>query len=754
MMKMKWSRFLVILLFPLFVSGPVQLDAATIVYDASIDGVDTARLENQLIYYSVPGGGPTGANIWGHEIAVDQNGVVVESAANVTVPAGGFALSAHGTKKVALQEAQVGDLVEVDLIDMQATVTRDVVASSYYRSLSNKDMATHAMQVAVANKVPFPQGEVEDLLADITMQFTELEGLYEQSSRTTEDETRMATLAYDIARDAEHVVVKTAPTAPIEIRALWHRPNATSIKEENLPGIERLLDRVAELGFNTLYVETFWNGYVSYRSEMLATHPQVASFTYGEYGDDYIAALIGEATKRNIDVHAWIHTFNAGNQTHLSDDLDRSWLVENYQGDTLHPNAYGGSYYLDPSQPDVIDFVVDYMVEMVEKYDFAGIQLDYIRYYDNNYHSTPIRESGFSDHANQAFLDAYGLEGDVRTLILDESIRSMWFEWRQQNITDAVRTVSDTLRAIDPTIVISADVVGDITSARNTYMQDWLTWVRAGYIDLLAPMIYTASVTHVDALSERIFEQLGSLSYLSAGIAPVYYGHSAMNQHDQMLATQNTGGNAIFASHNVIGDSLVESIIREGLYRTPAVSPLADVALLVDATLSYVTPLLDAHLADGDIKTMFQNQFATLADLPMRDPGDYQEVLEQAEHLASLTAYLQDEALAQRIRTQFDRLAHVIDVRISRDLYALGFYDPLVDDPRPDPTSFEYPDVDPGDEDSPEDPGDANDPDDTQDENEPESDTPWTTLLFSLAGAIVVATGTWIVIRMKKGMTS
>jgi hypothetical protein len=62
--------------------------------------------------------------------------------------------------------------------------------------------------------------------------------------------------------------------------------------------------------------------------------------------------------------------------------------------------------------------------------------------------------------------------------------------------------------------------------------------------------------------------------------------------------------------------------------------------------------------------------------------------------------------------------------------------------------------VDPGDEDSPEDPGDANDPDDTQDENEPESDTPWTTLLFSVAGAIVVATGTWIVIRMKKGMTS
>lgn len=718
MMKLGLAILLctMVFLMPFTVNG-----ASSVIYDETIDSINGIRYENYLVYFDFNETTKTGTNVWGYEISVDQNNVVIETSTNVTMVPGGYALSAHGTKKIGLQEVTVGDIVELDLNHMSVTIFRDPVESSYFRSLSNLEKARETYQSAQTSYIIIDMVSVDAMITGIEEDFQTLSELYQKDTLTPAEETEMVTIAYQIQKDTESLIYQTSFTSSIEIRAMWHRPNASSIKEYDLEGLIRFMDRVQELGFNTIYLETFWNGFLSYRSEILDTHPTLTNYTYGEeYGNDYVKAFIGEASKRGIDVHAWIHTFNAGNVTYLSDKINSDWLLEDYQGNTLHPNDYGGSYYMDPSNPEVIDFVNSLLTEMATNYDFAGIQLDYIRYYDNNYNHDPIRDSGYGSGPETRFKDAYLLSGDVRTLILDETNRQKWNAWRQENVTEAVASFSETIHSVNPEMIVSADVVADISQARNIYMQDWLTWVRKGYIDLLCPMIYTSSVDRVATLSENISDQIGNLSFLSSGIASVYYGYPVLTQHLQMLAASPFGGNAIFASQNVISNPEVESQLKDGIYRNPAITPFSSVSDLISFVVNIMTPLVETKVEDQTVKNMFLSKFAELTALPCANPADWDVLRQKTSLISSLGPYLADDVLSLLIQREFSTLSNVIDVKISRELVILGLYHPG-DEPRPDPAGFEYA-VDPLPDPDPDDPENPDDTDDTTDE--PTDDTP------------------------------
>ena len=678
---------LTFLIMPFSVKGD-----SNVIYSETIDSIDGERFENTLVYYSNKGLDASGANVWGYEVAVDQNNMVVESSTNVKMVRGGYILSAHGTKKITLMNVKIGDIVEVDLTLKTVVIYRDSIESSYLSSLSNKQKAIESFDFAIANYIQFDEEEVEYQLSKIDIAFQEMASIYQNDVIDIENETRLVTLSYEIKNRTEKVIYMTTETRIIEIRAVWHRPNATDIKENTLQGIINLLDRFKELGFNAIYLESFWNGYVSGRSEVLDTHPNLSSFTYGdEYGNDYLKAFITEANKRGLDVHAWIHTFNAGNVNHLSSAVKEDWLVEDYQGNILHPNAYGGVYFLDPSNQEVLEFVLAMLEEMVEKYDFKGIQLDYIRYYDNNFSDlSEIRDSGYNVNANKMFLDEYQLEGDVRKLIVDTSIRSKWFSWRQNNISKAVKYFVNNLKELEPDLIISADVVGEIQSARNTYMQDWLTWVQNGYIDLLCPMIYTFSNTRLESLTETIYNQLENKTFLSSGIAPVYSGDTVQKQQEQIVIAGMTGGSAIFASQNVIGNTDAEKSLKDGVFRNEAVSPFADMEIIVSKVMSKLRVLVNENVNDETIKKMFLDNFVDIENLEVRNPGEYKLAYDKVKFVRELTPYISDQELSTVINSDLTDLEQTLDVRISREMIVLGVYHPETDLTRPDPTLFEY----------------------------------------------------------------
>lgn len=67
------------------------------------------RTANTMIYFDE--NCIVNTNIYGYEVAVDKYGMIIDKDVNVTLPDGGFVLSAHGDKVPLLKELNIGDYV-------------------------------------------------------------------------------------------------------------------------------------------------------------------------------------------------------------------------------------------------------------------------------------------------------------------------------------------------------------------------------------------------------------------------------------------------------------------------------------------------------------------------------------------------------------------------------------------------------------------------------------------------------------------
>ena len=65
-------------------------------------------------------------------------------------------------------------------------------------------------------------------------------------------------------------------------------------------------------------------------------------------------------------------------------------------------------------------------------------------------------------------------------------------DWRCRQITSLVSAVSREARQLRPGLKISAAVFGAYPSCRESVAQDWPAWIKAGYLDFVCPMDYTA----------------------------------------------------------------------------------------------------------------------------------------------------------------------------------------------------------------------------------------------------------------------
>ena len=98
-------------------------------------------------------------------------------------------------------------------------------------------------------------------------------------------------------------------------------------------------------------------------------------------------------------------------------------------------------------------------------------------------------------------------------------------------ITRVVEAVSREAKRVRPGIKISAAVFGAYPSCRQAVGQDWVAWVKAGYLDFLCPMDYTAGD---DTFADLVSSQM----YFVGGRVPIYAGIGATAVTPPMTASQ------------------------------------------------------------------------------------------------------------------------------------------------------------------------------------------------------------------------
>ena len=261
---------------------------------------------------------------------------------------------------------------------------------------------------------------------------------------------------------------------PGEFRALWcHRAygNTGYTWEESAKII-------AENGFNNLIVNSTRAGTAFYPSKVLETYRD-----FDKQGD-LVRKCLDACNKYGVKVHVWRTCFTMGH-TASQEYIDRMVAEKRVM---VSRSGKVASKWFCPSNPLNQLLEQEAFCELVRNYpDLTGVHFDYIRYSDENH--------CFCDGCHERFEKYAGvtIQNWPADIFNNEELKEKWHQFRRDNITTVVRETYKAVKAIRPTIQVSAAVFNNYVSCRTGVGQDWELWCKNGWLDFICPMSYFES---------------------------------------------------------------------------------------------------------------------------------------------------------------------------------------------------------------------------------------------------------------------
>lgn len=313
----------------------------------------------------------------------------------------------------------------------------------------------------------------------------------------------MAVILHTAAPGRAQSLANTSAT-PSEIRGVW-LTNVDSDVLFSRVRLEGAIDKLAELNFNTLY-PAVWNwGYTLYPS-------QVAEQTFGVAVDpripelalrDTIADTIALGHGKGMAVIPW---FEFGFMTTAESEiaaLHPDWITQRQDGSKIWQETIYQRLWLNPFHPEVQNFILNLILEIVTNYDVDGIQFDD--------HMGLPSEFGYDDYTVQLYRQEHGGQ-DPPT----RSDNAEWVRWRADKITAFMGRVFREVKARKSDAILSLSP-NHYSYAYNHSLQDWNLWERRGYIEELIVQIYRDSLQSLQSEMEKS-EVRSALQHIPTGI--------------------------------------------------------------------------------------------------------------------------------------------------------------------------------------------------------------------------------------------
>ncbi len=261
----------------------------------------------------------------------------------------------------------------------------------------------------------------------------------------------------------------------------WPSKPGLSTKEQQKE-IITILDGHQKLGMNAIILQIRPAADAFYQSE-LEPWSRYLTGTAGQPPKPFYDPLefwIEECHDRGMELHAWLNPYRVAQK--LSDPLAATHIA--FQ----HPEwilKYGIRLYFDPGIPEVRNFTVDIVKDIVTRYDVDAI------HFDDYFYPYPLKED-FPDTTSFAKYNR-GFKPENKA------------DWRRENVDIIIKKLNETIKAAKPWVKfgispfgvwrnIADDPKGSNTIAGTTnYDQlyaDVIKWQENGWIDYLLPQLY------------------------------------------------------------------------------------------------------------------------------------------------------------------------------------------------------------------------------------------------------------------------
>jgi uncharacterized lipoprotein YddW (UPF0748 family) len=325
-----------------------------------------------------------------------------------------------------------------------------------------------------------------------------------------------------------------AADAP-EIRALW----VTRSSLTSPASITTLVQTAHAQGFNTLLVQVRGRADAYYTSDL---EPRPADLARQPASFDPLAAVLSEAKRNGVRVHAWVSVNLVSSAVELPASPDHlvyrhpEWLMvprviaqDLARLDPGNPGYVGKiarwtrgelelveGLYASPLQPEAAAYTERVIADLARRYDLDGVHLDYIRYPNPQFDYSRFAIAEFRadirprlDAATRREVD---LEAEDDLFAYPDRFPAEWKAFRRARLTALVSRIRQSVRAVRPNALITSAVFPDSQYAFDERLQDWRGWLSARLVDAVAPMAYTQEAA-------RFAEQIGAARDIAGGRA-------------------------------------------------------------------------------------------------------------------------------------------------------------------------------------------------------------------------------------------
>ncbi|MBN2780545.1 MAG: family 10 glycosylhydrolase [Candidatus Marinimicrobia bacterium] len=262
---------------------------------------------------------------------------------------------------------------------------------------------------------------------------------------------------------------------PSQWRGVWVT-NVDSKVLDSRESIEEAMAFLADKGFNVVMPVVWNDAWTLYPSKLMtAMFDREISPRFA--GRDPLKELIDAAHANGLLVVAWFeYGFAASYKKNGGALLEKKpeWAAKDAEGNLLTKNGFE---WMNGYMPEVQDFIISLVLEVVENYDVDGVQGD------DRLPAQPIH-GGYSDFT----VDLYKSEHDGALPPGDHRDKE-WQKWRGDKLNAFAKRLYDDVKAADPGVLVTwAPSV--YPWCYDEYLQDWPAWIEGGYADAVIPQVY------------------------------------------------------------------------------------------------------------------------------------------------------------------------------------------------------------------------------------------------------------------------
>lgn len=403
-----------------------------------------------------------------------------------------------------------------------------------------------------------------------------------------------------------------------ELRAAWiatvanidwpSRP-ALSVNQQKAEYI-RLLDMLKRVGMNAVVVQVRPAADAFYNS----TLEPWSYWLTGEQGKppvpfyDPLKFMIKEAHQRGMEFHAWFNPYRAVFNVHRPRIAPNN-IVH------LHPDwfvTYGPKKYFNPGLPEVRQYLVKVIRDVVKRYDIDAVQ------FDDYFYPYRIAGKAFPDYRTY---QKYGQNMNIG-------------DWRRHNVDTVIQMLSKAIKQEKPWVKFGIspfgvwrnhdqDPEGSMTRAGQTNYDDLyadvLLWLKKGWIDYVCPQLYwdfnQPAAPYGVLLDWWAHHTYGRQLYIGQGLYRV--GNSAAwrdpNELPRQIKANRTypqvKGSIYFSASVFYKNPLgFNDTLQYDLYRYPAIPPTMP---WIDSIAPAAPEFLGTFLTDDGLMLQWKNTDTT-----------------------------------------------------------------------------------------------------------------------------------------------